>query len=248
MRVGVLVLLGAQQAPACLEVRRQVGIGVLDEAAGKRADALVVGAVGADRVDDGKPVLLAEPEVVLSERDRRVHEARPVLGADEVSRQHRVPALAVGLARDEPEGRLIRRALELLAGKPREDLRAVAEHALDESLGQHVDRPVVTGTDVCELGVDGDGGVRDQGPGSRGPDQQHVAGLQRTGRPGDTETHVQRRVDHVPVSERDLVRRQRSAAARAVGNDLVAQVEQVLSQICLRLHQTDSMYSLASVT
>jgi hypothetical protein len=41
----VLVALGAEQPAARAQVLDEVGVGVLDEAAGVRADALVVGAV-----------------------------------------------------------------------------------------------------------------------------------------------------------------------------------------------------------
>ena len=91
----MLVGLRAQQAPAAAQVLDEVGVGVLDEAPGVGADALVVGAVEAHRVDDVQPVLLAEAEVVLAEGDRGVHEARAVVGGDEVAEQDGVAALAV---------------------------------------------------------------------------------------------------------------------------------------------------------
>ena len=59
----MLVLLGAQQAPAPAEILDQVRIGVLDEPARVRPDALVVGPVGADGIDDVEAVLLAEAAV-----------------------------------------------------------------------------------------------------------------------------------------------------------------------------------------
>src|SRR5947208_13221015 len=57
---------------------------------------------------------------------------------DEVGEQDGVPALAVLAARDERERRLVARALELGAREALEDLRALAEHAPDERLGEHV--------------------------------------------------------------------------------------------------------------
>ena len=77
------------------EVLDQVGVGVLDEAALVALDALVVGAVEPDGVDDVQAVLRAEAEVVLAEGDRGVHEAGAVVGGDEVAEQDGVPALAV---------------------------------------------------------------------------------------------------------------------------------------------------------
>ena len=60
MRVGVQQRLGAEHPAARLQVGDEVLVGVLDPAPGVGADALVVGAVEADRVDDGEAVLEAE--------------------------------------------------------------------------------------------------------------------------------------------------------------------------------------------
>ena len=206
------------------------GVGVLDVAAGVLADALVVRAVGEHRVDDVQAVALAEPEVVLAEGDRRVHEARAVVGGDEVRQQHGVPALAPLAAGQERERRLVAHAVQRGAGEAFEDLHTLAEHALDERLREH-DRRLQDArlhAHVRELGVDGDRRVRDQGPGRRGPDEQLVAALDRPAVLGHRHPHVERRVDDVLVAERHLVARQRRAAARAVGDDLVALVEQAL--------------------
>ena len=100
----MLVGLGAQQPAARAQVLDQVGVGVLHPAAGVRADPLVEGAVEPDRVDHVQPVLLAEAEVVLAERDRRVHESGAVLGGDEVGGQHGVAARAVVAAGMNPNG------------------------------------------------------------------------------------------------------------------------------------------------
>ena len=113
VRVGVQERLRAQQPPARAQVLDEVGVGVLDPAPGVRADALVVGAVEPDGVDDVQALLGAEPEVVLAERDRRVDDAGAVVGGDEVGRQHGVALLAVRLRRDERERRLVARAEQL---------------------------------------------------------------------------------------------------------------------------------------
>ena len=136
VRVGVLDRLGAQQPPAGAEVLDEVGVGVLDLAPGVRPDALVVGPVGAHRVDDVQAVLLAEAEVVLAEGDRRVHEAGAVVGGDEVAEQDGVAALAVDVGLQVREGRLVAHAVERRAREAVEDPHAFgAEHALDERLG-----------------------------------------------------------------------------------------------------------------
>ena len=76
VRVGVQVGLGAQQPPARAQVLDDVGVGLLDPAAGVRAHAVDVGPVEPDRVDDVDALLLAEPVVVLAERDRRCGRCR----------------------------------------------------------------------------------------------------------------------------------------------------------------------------
>ncbi len=101
---------------------------------------------------------------------------------------------------------------------------SVAEHPLDERLGEHL---AGRRAHVRQLRVDGDRGVRDQRPRRRRPDEQRVALAQRAGRPRDREPHEDRRVLVVLVALRDLVRGERGAAARAVRDDLVALVEQV---------------------
>ena len=83
----------------------QIRVGVLDTATLVRADSLVVGAVGADRVDDGQAVLLAEPKVIghqhdlgqdesVDETDAELRKGNLVLRQDDVlvrlkEREHR---------------------------------------------------------------------------------------------------------------------------------------------------------------
>ena len=127
-------------------------------------------------------------------------------------------------AGDERERRLVAGAEHVAPVEAVGDLRVLAEHALDQRLGEHV---AVGRAHVGQLGVDRDGGVGDERPRRRRPDQQHVAVAQRAGGPRDREAHVDGRVLDVLVALRDLVRGQRGAVARAVGDDLVALVEQV---------------------
>ena len=231
VRVGVLDRLGAQQPPAGAQVLDEVRVGVLDVAARVGADALVVRAVEPHRVDDVQAVLLAEAEVVVAEGDRRVHEAGAVVGGDEVAEQHGVAALAVDVGLQEREGRLVAHAVERRAGEAVEDPDVVAaEHALDERLGQHdrrVERPRL-GAHVDQLGVDGDRGVGDERPRRRRPHEQLVAGLERAAVLDHRQAHVDARVDDVLVALRHLVAGERGAAPRAVGDDLVALVQQPL--------------------
>ena len=224
VRVGVQEGLAAKQPPARAQVLDQVRVGVLDPAAGVRADALVVGAVEPHRGHDVEALLGAEPEVGLAERDRGVDDARAVVGGDEVGGQHGVALLPVVRARDEAERRLVAGADHLAAGEAVGDLHSLAEHALGERLRQHL---AAGGADVRQLRVDRDRRVRHERPWRRRPDEQRVALAQRAGGPRHGQPHVDRRVLDVLVALRDLVRGQRGAAAHAVGHDLVALVEQV---------------------
>ena len=199
-------------------------VGVLDPEAGELAHPLLEGAVELHRVDDGDALLLPDPEVVLAERDRRVHDAGAVLGADEVGRHDGVAALAELLGGDERERRLVAGAEHVAAVEAVGDPRALAEHRLGARLGDHV---AVVGAHVGEVGRDGQGGVGEQRPRRRRPGQDLVAGPQRAGAVDDRERDVDARVLDVLVALGDLVRGQRGAAAGAVGHDLVALVEQV---------------------
>ena len=203
------------------------GIGVLDEAAREVGDPVVEGAVRAHRVLERDPVLLAEPEVVLAEGDRGVDDPGAVRGRDEVADQHGVPARSV--VGDVGEGRLVADARERRAREVAEDLDVLAEHPLDQVAREHETSPSLRGADVLDLLADRERRVGDQRPRRRRPGQQLVAGLDR--RLGDRvvrrhldhrHPHVDRRVLDVAVALRDLVRGQRGAVARAVGDDLVA--------------------------
>ena len=179
MRVGVLVLLGAVDQPARLEVGDQVPVGVLHVASGVGTDALVIRSVGTHRVDHVQPVLLAEAKVVLTERDRRVHESGAIVCGDEVAGQHGVPAPAVLGSCDEGERGLVGGALHLPSGKALDHLGTLSEHRLDACLREHVDLAVLARPDVGELRVHRDGGVRHEGPRRRRPHEQRVAVTER---------------------------------------------------------------------
>src|SRR3954451_12910935 len=69
--ISVFVLLGTEQASACVKRLDNIRIRLLYEAACEWLDPLVEGAVELDRVLDRQPILLAELEVVLAERDGR---------------------------------------------------------------------------------------------------------------------------------------------------------------------------------
>ncbi len=230
--VGVLVDGRTKQAPVLLEHRDDVLVRRFDEAPGIVGDPLVERAVRLHRVLQGEPVLLPKPEVVLAEGDRGVDEARAVLGRDEVALQDGVPEGAV--VRDVAKRRLVARSRE---GGPRqvgENLRVFAQDPLEQCGGHDEDLLTYSCADVFDLRPDGDCGVGDQRPRRGGPDEEVVAGPQRAFRDrvrrrrlDDGHPHVDGGVFDVLVALRDLVRGERRAAARAVGDHLVAAVEAV---------------------
>ena len=100
---------------------------------------------------------------------------------------------------------------------------ALAEDLLGQRLGHDQLLALVLHAHVRDVRADGQRGVGQQRPRGGGPAHERDALLAL-----DREAHERRRVDHVLVAQRDLVRGQRGAAARAVGHDLVALVQQAL--------------------
>ena len=251
VRIGVLERLGSEDAAARAEVLDQVRVGVLDLTAGIGPDPLVVGAVEPDRVDHLEAVLLAEAEVVLAERDRRVDEAGAVVRGDEVAKQDGMTSRAVADPGDERERGLVGDPLELPAREAAEDVRAraLAEDPLDQGLGDDVDLVLVPHADIDELGVDRDRRVGDERPRCGGPDEQLIAGLRCLVALGDRQAHVHGRIDHILIHARlaELVARERDLVAWAVRDHLELLVQQPLSWIVLSAHHTDSTYLGSSV-
>ena len=230
MRVGVLVLLAAQQLAAGFEVGDKIGVAVLDEAPLIWADPLVIGAVETNRVHDVEARLLAEAVVVFAEGNGGVDQAGAVLIGYEIGGQHGVAALAPVGGGDEIERRFVAGALQIGAWEAVQNLCLFAEYAADERLGNDHRRVVARklGADVSELWINCDGSVGDQSPWRRCPDDQLVASLQRSFRFDQWEADEDAGVDHILVALGDLVRGERSAAARAVRDDLVALVKHLL--------------------
>ncbi len=239
VRVGVLVVLDAQQQAACVEVLDQLARQrrVLDEAPGvglavAAARALVVGAVRLDGVVESARVVAEEQlggrgdtVVVLAERRREVHDAGSVLGRDELVEEDRQRAgLAVARGEDRPLVAVVALG-ELGAVEALDDLGPLAEDGVDARLRQHVALVADAHARVARARRDGDGDVARQRPRRRRPDEQAVVARRAT-LAADGQLQVDARIDDVLVALRDLVRGERRLAARAVRADLVALVEQ----------------------
>ncbi len=214
VRIGVVVDLGAQQHAPVVEVGDEVRVGLLDQPAGPRADGVGEAPVGTDRVRGVEVVAARGGHVVLAEGGRDVDDAGAVVGRHEVGVHHPVGA------RQEGEGRVVLPAQELGPGDQALGTSALAEHPLHQRLGQ--DQGLVAHLDgrVGDLWVDRGGLIGRQRPGRGGPHQQ-AAGAVAQG-----EAHVGGGVVDVPVAEGHLVAREGRPAPRAVGNDLVAAIQQ----------------------
>ena len=141
VRVGVLVGLGARKScPLALERRRSCrGSASLTKRPAKpvtRSSKVPSGATGFWRRD--RRTARRSAEVVLAEGGRDVDQAGAVVGGDEVAGEDRVAARAV-------VGDVVERAARRRSparaepGKWASDLGALAEHLLDQRLGQDQD-------------------------------------------------------------------------------------------------------------
>ena len=148
-------------------------------------------------------------------------EAGAVLGGDEVAGDHREAArLAVG----EEDRALVVTANQLRAREAADDLGALAEHLLEQRVGDDQRLLADPRLGVGDLRRHRDGLVARQRPGRRRPDQQRLVCLASL-LVEQREPDVDGRVLDVPVAQRHLVRGERGSAAGAVGHDLVALVE-----------------------
>ena len=211
VRIGVLVLAGAEEPPRLAQRLDDLGIRGAHVHAGEGAGAVVEGAVGANRVLDRQPVVLGEPEVVLAEGRAGVHHAGAVLDRYEVSCQHRVAALAV--AGDVGERRLVAQPEQRRPRHAFLDLGLRAEHALDERLGEDQALAAETRAGVGDLGVHGDRGVGHERPGHRRPGEQRHARVVDAAGTGRTPTGPPR--PHSPAPPRARTARCRTGGSRA---------------------------------
>ncbi len=201
-------------------------------------------------VERGKIDLHAERVVVGAVHDRGVHHPGAVLGGDEVGGGHEVGLLAGERGDVEPvlgalgdqrnlraEERAVAAADEIGAAELAEDL-VLAAQDLEAVLGQVVDLAPLAHLHVGDVLADGQRHVAGQRPGRGRPGQDEGAGLVL-----ERELHGDRGIGDRLVALRDLVIGERGLAARAVGHDLEAGVEEPLVPEPLRATTTPSRCS-----
>ncbi len=224
--VGVGDRPGGEEQAAGGQILDDQRVGVFDEPAGPGADLGDELAVVVNGHDHRQVIFQGGGHILGAEGRGGVHQAGAVLGGhvileDDVIRRF------VGV--DEGEQRLVAFAFELLPFVRVDDgVGLVAEDLLqqgagqDQALGAALFRRALHGH-VLHLRMGGDGHIAGQRPGRGGPHQQRGAGLV-----DQRHAHEDRRVHRLPVPQGDLVVGEGRAAARAVGHDLVALVEQAL--------------------
>ena len=236
----------AEEQAALVEVVDELLVGVLHErtAAG---EVVREHAVDVHRVDGLDAVGPAELRVFRAVGDGAVHDAGAVRGGYEVRGEHAVGVAVSGQKR--AVGGVVLDADEVGAGAARDLAPAVAEDGRGQRFGDDGAFAVlVLRQDVGHVRADGEGAVRGERPGGGRPRDEGGAGrgpasavvteggeraCRRAVRHGlglaRGEADVDAGVGRVLlVAERDLVRAEARDAARAVGRDLVALVDEAL--------------------
>ncbi len=184
-------------------------------------------AVRGDGVHERQAVLLGDGVIVRPERRGHVDEAGALFRRHERSR-HDDRALTFLRQRhdlERPQVLLSHQLAPVVAGHAlRRSERLPADVHVPRAVRRHdVARPVHDVFAVLEVRMHRDGDVGEQRPGRRGPDHEPAVGIAR-----ERERDEHRVGLHLLVPERELVRRERRAAARAVRQDLVTAVQQRL--------------------
>ena len=220
VRVAVLVGLPAGEPAAVLEVLGHE-VGHLVRAV---AGELAITVDEQPRLVDGHEhrqlLATADLEVLGAAARGDVDDSGPLVHDDLRVGDHAVGDL--GLRGQVVEPGRVRAPDQLLAAHPADDARLRAEDGGAAILGDDVPLAADVDPDVARIGLDGGRHVRRQRPGRRRPDDERLARRVR-----EAEAHVQRRVDDVAigVGRRDLVLRQRRAAAQAPDHRAVALIQ-----------------------
>ena len=221
-RIVMLELRRLDQQAALLEVREHQLVRVLDEHAGPLGFPGQA-ALRVHQLHERQVVGAAHARVVLAKRRRDVDDAGAVAHGDVAVADDVVELRALALHGIE---RLILHVLELAARHRAHDdrrLLAPAEDALHERAGHVVGRALERQLRVLLVRIDAQRDVAGQRPRGRRPGDE-IGVLPAH----DLEAHDRGGLLHALVALRDLMAGERGAAARAVGHDLVALVEQAL--------------------
>ena len=220
MRIAMLEDGRLEEQSLRLQILQDQRIGVLDEDARpirvRRHFSLRI-----DELHERHIVLAAHAVVVLTKRRRRMNDARAVRRRDVVIADDE-ERLLLDLSLSIRVERLVVAILKLLSLHARENLALAVyavEHRIDERFRQIVDSIADANLHIRHVGIDAETEVRRQRPRRRRPSEE--IGVLPLGLELD---HGGAFLDLL-VALRDLVRRKRRAAARAVRHDLVPLVK-----------------------
>ena len=181
-------------------------------------------APGIHQLDKGHIVRLAHPGVVLAEGGCVVDDAGTVGGGDVVVRDH-IMAPFAGFGAGGPgagEQGLIIPAHQVAAGEHIQDLSPLAQYAFHQVPGQDEGLPILAGAAVFHVGVYAQAHVAGQRPGGGGPGQ--VIGILIRAAEADGGAGFL----YILIALGYLVGGKSRAAAGAIGDDLMALIEQAL--------------------
>ncbi len=203
--------------------------------------------VGAHRVEGGEAVLASDLPVDLPEGRGQVHDARALVGFDELPGHHPPAPTGRRAGRSGDRNQVVEGSLVAQPDQVGSDDavvggRPLAKHRADQIGGHDVAGGAGPGHHgVLEVGSDGGPGVGQQGPRRRRPGHQGEPGQGVAAEPvgqdggglplvGEREAHVGRLVGHrlVDVGLAQLMTGQGGPAPRAVRHDLDVLVEEPL--------------------
>ena len=220
---GIAVLKGErrkERAPL-LQVLQHLRVRILDEHAVKgRAAAQVAG--GVHKLQKGQLPGLADAIVVLAEGGGDVYHARAV-GQRNIAVGNDAVALLPLKVYGQVEQRPVFTALQLTAAQGPDDFGLLPQYAGNQRRSQNIGFAVLFRIDIVLVRVHAERNVGGQRPGRGRPREDGHLRLINKIKLGNGGGFF-----HILVALRDLVAGQRRAAARAVGDGLVAFVEQAL--------------------
>ena len=217
---GVIVRVGLlfHQKAAAFQIGDDHGIGLFHEHA-RPGGFPGHAALGVHQLHEGQVVFAAHARIVLAKGGRDVHDARAVRQRDIIASDH-APG---GLFRlDKAIQRLILHAGQLAALHGGEDFHSLAHHAFQQRAGHDALAAILRAeTAIFKIRAHAQGHVAGQRPGRSGPGIEIGVLLAP-----DPEAHEHGIFRNFLIALRHLVAGERGAAARAIGHDLVALIEQ----------------------